>query len=152
MLDDEQILDLAAAKDVDMFELANFIETVQEDDDFASNASGINPAATVADSVRLDLFRILSNSFGPMLSVRRMVDLLKHHSITEQLALLPDAEARVDCIVAVYREMADEAITVVLAEEGCIDGLNAEDPRDYEEICAMTKRLRTLLAMRLGLA
>jgi hypothetical protein len=86
-----------------------------------------------------------------MLSVRKMIDLLKHHSISEQLALLPDAEARVDCILALYREMADEAITIVLAEEGCIDELNAEDSCDYEKIYEMTKRLRTLLAMRLGL-
>jgi hypothetical protein len=59
MLDDESILDLAAVKDVDMFELANFMEASQEeDDDLAANASDVDPAATVADSVRLDVFRI----------------------------------------------------------------------------------------------
>lgn len=150
MLDDERILDLAETQDIDVADLASDVaQRMEEDDAFNSKYIDVDPQMTIADAVRVDVFAILARKFGPILTIKQFLEAVRDASIQEQLVLIADRERRIECVRAVFRDLADDALTVVLTEQGMFDGLNTEDPDDYRKIIESIKKYRTLLGMKL---
>lgn len=149
---DEHILDLAEEQTIDVAGLAVLAaEYIEEDDAFNRDHVDVDPAGTMADAVRLDIFRILARKFGTAITIKQFIGALKHESIREQLALIADAERRIECIRAVYRDLADDAFAVVLTKQGMFDGLHAGIREDEDAMIECIRKYRTLLAMRLCL-
>lgn len=106
---DERLLAIAETMPVDGTDIADSADDEQERHD--ADASGdIDPKAAIRDSVRLDVLRILARECTNELSVVRYKELLAHPRVSEQFAAIEDETEREECIVDVFKDIAEEAL------------------------------------------
>lgn len=147
---EEHLLDLAEMEEVDMTDLVRYAEKEQRDEDEQALEDGLplNPRLAIWESVRLDVYYILRNQFGPMLSLRTFLHALQSKPIVEQLTLLDSDRERSECILSIYQTIAHDALMTVLAKQGLLASIERHGQSGIMDILSMLQHYRKKLSAR----
>lgn len=144
--EDERLFSIAETMPVDGRDLAQSADEEQERSD-DEDEGDIDPQAAMRESVRLDVLRILARQCGENLTVLRYVEALQDPRLVEQFAAIADEEGRTECIIEIFRDIAEEALDVSLRYD---ERYETVEPRSIEYV-KLTMQYSRLMLERHGL-
>lgn len=130
---DALLLARAETLPVDAVEMCDWLIERQEDDDILLGGE-FSVEKYIRDAAYLDIHRILAREFKDNLTLVDYMRMLQEKAIREQLSTILDDVQRDDCVIEVFTDIADEALSATLVF----------DPR-FENVDPLSKKYQRLI-------